>query len=392
MLDAVPGPVRALFVTAAALLLVVPAGAEPPLSRLAASLAAEIARVAAGRAVELAPIQDRTGRGAAFALDLENLVASRLDGPTAREGMRLRVEGVLTETARTIVVSARVVQEPEGRLVDLVSASVDTDPALLALFFFPAPPGRTAIDRVGSQRTSPLEAPVLDLAFLPDDRLLVLFADAVALYRWDESGLVREAQRPLPRPLEPVRAPGGLLLAGDDGVWALTSRAPRAALFAVEGHRLEPRLEAEAVPWPGSESGLRFRSGTNLMEARLASLGLGPFLRLSGPDLAVDPDGHVRVGTADGPRDTGLRAGPALATLWPGTLAAASPSPPQEADAVFLFQRDDTDLRLLESLPMAGSVRALAARVRAGVARLVAAIEEGDGVHLLVVDLKKARP
>jgi hypothetical protein len=388
----VSGSWRLLFLTASALLFVAPAEAEPPLSRLAALAADQISRVADGRAVELAPIRDRTGRGAAFAHDLEGLVLARLGRPPSGERVRLRVEGVLTETAERLVLSARVVLEPEGRLIDLVSASVDADPTLLALFPFPAPRDRAGIDLLASERTPPLGAPVLDLAFLPDDRLLVLFPDALALYRRDGSGLVREAKRPLPGPLDPVRAPGGVLVARDEDAWALTSGSSRASLFAVERHGLEARLEAEALPWPGSESGVRFRAGTNLIEARLPGLGGGPFLRPSGSDLAVDPEGRLLVGTAEGPRDTGVRAGPALTSLWPGVLAAASPSPPGEPDAILILRRDGAEVKPQDSLPVSGSIRALAGRVYAGVARLAAAVEDEDGVHLLFLDLRQARP
>ena len=60
--------------------LALPAAADSPLNRLAVALADEIARTAQGRPVEIGSIEDRTGRGAAFVLDLRNLLLSRLEG------------------------------------------------------------------------------------------------------------------------------------------------------------------------------------------------------------------------------------------------------------------------------------------------------------------------
>ncbi len=375
-----------------------PVLAEAPLARLATALADQIARVADGRPVEVGPVEDRTGRGAAFALDVRSLVLSRLGGRVllAEAGPRLRIETVLTETPQRLTASARVLAQPEGSLVDLITASVATDPALLALS--PAPPraAPASIDVVGSNQTPPLDGPILDLAFLPDDRLVVLGPEALSLYRWEDGSLVREARGALPGPLETVRAPGGLLLPGDDAVWVLTSRSQRATLFAVEkGSRpLVERLQAAALPIPGSPDGLRYRPGTNLLEGTLPGLGPGPFLafELSDPEVAVDADGQVRLASPDGPKYAGLRAGPALTVLWPGVLAAASAAPPGAVDSILVLAREGAELKLRETLPVSGAVRALAATARGTSVRLVAAVEDPGATRLLVLDLRRGSP
>src|SRR4029077_20458668 len=90
----------------------------------------------------------------------------------------------------------------------------------------------------------------------------------------------------------------------DAAFWALTSRSPRALLFAVEDGRLVERQEAAALPWPGCPSGLRYRAGTNLIEGAIAGVPAGPYLGLddSAPRVAVTTDGSLRTGAAAGPR------------------------------------------------------------------------------------------
>jgi hypothetical protein len=302
------------------------------------------------------------------------------------------------EAPLRLVVSARLVSEPEGSLVDVISVSVPTDPAVLPLSPARPPAGRSGFETVSSSRTPPLQGPVVGLALIGDDRLLVLEPEALALYRWEDSRLVRQAQRPLPGPFETVRMPGGLLLVTEGGlVWAITSRSPRASLFAVEdgGRRLGERLVADALPWPGSPGGLRFRPGTNLLEGNLEGLGGGPFLAVTEAraGVAVAPDGRLRVSAPDGPRSSGLRSGPGLACLWSGILAAASAAPPGAADAIQILERGERDLGLADSLPVPGAVRALAASVHGETARLVAALEAPGGeTYLLLLDLRRTTP
>jgi hypothetical protein len=388
---------RVAVIAAAGLCLGGRAQAESPLSRLAARLTAAIEQVAGERSVELRPIQDRTGRGATFALDLHGLVLERL-GPLGRRspgGPGVRVDSVLIETPHRLIVSARVVAEPEGRLLDLVSVSVPTDPALLALSPVPSLSAPGSIDIVGKARTPPLEGPVLDVVLLPEDRVLLLAADAVALYRFDGANLAQEARRPLPGPLDTVRAPGGLLVPEGGGAWALTSRSPRATFFAVEGgRRLVERQQSPTIRFPGSAEGVRFRPGTNLLEGAVAGLGAGPFLALEPalPVLALGERGQLLLAADDSPRDAGARAGPALAALWPPVFAAASAAPPGGTDAVQLFERTQARVQPLDAIPLSGHVRALGADTRGAGARLVAAVEDEAGTHLLVLDLRRREP
>ena len=253
-----------------------------------------------------------------------------------------------------------------------------------------APP---AVDVVATSRTPPLDGPVLDLAFLDDDRLVVLGPDAVALFVWDAAGLAVESRRPLAGPFLTVRSPGGLLRVAesDRAFWALTSRSDRAQLFAFEERRLVERQEAAAVPWPGCAGGLRYRPGTNLIEGTIAGGPAGPYLGLddTAPLLAVSAEGILRSATADGPP-----TGPALTALWPGAVAASSPRPPGEEDAILIVATTGAgEPRLVESLRVEGAVRALAARERGATVRLVAAVEEPDEVYrLLILDLARPQP
>jgi hypothetical protein len=390
-----PAPPRRTAVALAFLAAALPVLAAPSLVRLAEAFAAEVVRAARGRPVEIAVPEDRTGRGAALALDLRALALDRLRGraTVTESGPRLRVQSVLSETASGLVLSARVVEEPGGRLVDLLSASAPADFSLLALSPMPAPAAPATIDVVSMGRTPPLDGPVLDLAFFGDERLLLLGPDAVALYRWDGAGLALESRRPLSGPLETVRFPGGTLRVAerDAAFWALTSRSPRAWLFAVENGRLVERQEAAALPWPECPSGLRYRPGTNLIEGAIAGTAPGPYLAIddTAPRVAVTADGVLREGAAAGPA-----AGPAVTALWPGVVAASSPRPPGEDDAILIISTSRAEgPRLLDTLRVEGTVRALAGRERGTGMRLVAAIEERDrGARLLVMDLARAQP
>ncbi len=367
--------------------------ATSPATRLARALADAIADAAQGRPLELGAPEDRTSRGAAFALDLRALVAARLQGRSALTdtGPRLRVTWVVSETPQRLVASARVLDEPSGRLVDLLSVSAETDDGVLELARERAPSAGRAIEVVSAARTPPLDAAPLDLAFVDDERLVVLFAEAVALYRIEDTALAREHGEALPGPFAPVRSSGGLVAVAprEAALWVMTSRSPKAVLFALEGRRLVRRHEAGALPWPGCVGGLRFRPGTNLIEGNVAALGPGPFLDLATgeADLAVMPDGRLH--TASATEVDALRVGPTLAPLFGGLLAASSAEPPGRSDAVLLLAREG-GWRAIERLPVDGAVRALAARQRGDTARLVAAIDEaGGGTHLLLLELRR---
>jgi hypothetical protein len=148
-------------------------------------------------------------------------------------------------------------------------------------------------------------------------------------------------------------------------------------LFSLDGSRLTATHQAEVVPWPRVAAGLRFRPGTNLFDVA------GP--GLEGPVLAMEPDeGWVvgadgalaRMGTPD-PAGPARRAGPALARVWAGLIAAASPDPPGEHDRILLFR--DSDSATTASLPVEGAVRALASRRHGASALLAAAVEDAAG-------------
>ncbi len=367
----------------AAMLLVAAAGAPAAtLARLADTAAAEILRAADGRPVDLAPFEDRTGAGT-VAADLQSLVAARLEGhlAAAGPGPHVTVSSSVAQAGARLVWSARVVDE-SGALVDLVSASTAWDPGLLPLVPGPGGAGAEAVDVLERATTPPIEGRIVALAFAGDERLLVLFDDALALYRRDGLALRLESRRELPGPLVPVRFPGGLLVATEreSACWALTSRSPRAVLFSMEGSRLVPTHQADALPWPRAPAGVRFRPGTNLLDVALAGVE-APLLALE-PDegWVVGPEGtiaRVAAPPGPGPSATPRRAGPAIALLWPGMLAAAGPEAPGEHDRILLLP--DGENGTAGSLPVDGSVRALAARRHGRGALLAAAIEDARG-------------
>jgi hypothetical protein len=367
--------VRAL---AAVLLLAAASAPAASLARLADPAAAEVLRVAAGRPVELAPSEDRTGSG--LAADFDSLLRARLDGrvPAATAGERVVVRAVLAAAGPRLVWSARLVEEPAGALADVVSVSAPWDAAWLPLAADRARAGTgEGLDVLERAVTPPLDGRVLALAFAGEERLLVLFDDALALYRRDGLALRLESRRELPGPLGPVRLPGGLLVAteGESACWALTSRTPRASLFTIDGGRLAPVQEAEAVPWPRAPAGVRFRAGTNLLEVEMPGIA-GPVLGLEPEEgWAVLGDGTLaRAGaSAASPR----RVGPAIARVWPGLLAAASPEPPGDEDRILFFR--DGEAAPAGVLAVEGAVRALASHRRGGSVLLAAALEAPPG-------------
>jgi hypothetical protein len=234
-------------------------------------------------------------------------------------------------------------------------------------------PGIQARTTLRAQAPAP---DILALAWLDPRRLVALRPDSVALVRLDGDRATLEAEEALPGPRIAVRKPGGLIAGPAGGsVWVMTSRAPRAVLFDIERRGLRPRSEAEALPWPGVP-GLRFRLGTNLIEGALGDHP-GPFVAVA-PGAAVAADGTLLV---SGMTASELRAGNALALLWPGWLVTSSNRPPAEEDALVVVSPD----RVAFELKVAGSVSALAARVEHEKA-LVAVATPAD---LLVVELSR---
>jgi hypothetical protein len=234
--------------------------------------------------------------------------------------------------------------------------------------------------------------PVLALAFLDDARLAVLTEASVGVHRIDRTRLQPVARRELPLPRAPVRTPGGLLLSGDDAFWALTSGMARAVLYALEGNRLEERAQADALPWPETSGGLRYREGTNLLETP-RGLFLTP--RIEG--LAVDAAGRLRpLSPTFEPEAASVGTPPvgaSLAALGAGRVAVSSARPPGVPDQIEVFDRRGDTLRLKGAVAVAGSIRALAARRSPAAPRVAAAVETSTGESaILLLALRIAAP
>ena len=363
------------------------ARAEATLARLADDAAAALLRAARGVPIELGVPEDRTGRGSALSLDLHALIEARLgtgSRPTG-EARRVRVTSVLSEAPGRLVFSARLVEEPGGRLLDLVSVSMASDAGDLSLASVPWPGASGRLDVVRQARTASLPAPVLDLAFLDEARLIVLWAEELGLYRWEDGGLRLESRLALRGPRVAVRSPGGLLAVSEreGSFWAMTSRVARPALFGFEGSRIVEHGSADAVPWPGSRTGLRFRAGTNLIEGTVDGVGDGPFVAIDGDEapLAVTSEGHLL-----GLGEPDQRVGASLAVPRPGIVMTTTALPPPEADALVAIERRPP-FATLARLPVDGSVRALAARSAGNRSRIVAAVERDDATHLLALEV-----
>ena len=363
------------------------ARAEATLARLADDAATALLRAARGVPIELGVPEDRTGRGSALALDLHALIEARLPAgaPPPADGRRVRVTSVLSEAPGRLVFSARLVEEPGGRLLDLVSVSMAAGAGDLSLASVPWPGASGRLDVVRQARTPALSQPVLDLAFLDDTRLVVLSPEELGLYRWEETGLRLDARQSLRGARQAVRTPGGLIAVaeGEGSFWAMTSRVGRPTLFGVEGSRIVERGSADAVPWPESRTGLRFRAGTNLLEGAIEGLGEGPFLAVEAAEsaLAVAGDGRLL-----GLGDADQRVGANLAVPRPGVVVTSTALPPPEADALVAIERSPP-FAMLARLPVDGSVRALAARPSGNRSRIVAAVERAEGTHLLALEV-----
>jgi hypothetical protein len=261
-------------------------------------------------------------------------------------------------------------------------------PAFAAVFLAGGARAGT-LEVVSRVRTPSVAERVLDLAVADDETVVALSAEAVCLYRWSRDGLRLESRQPLPGPAAPVRVPGGLLGPLDESgaFWALTSCASAAALFRIEGRQLKAVSEADALPWTGSPEGLRFRPGTNLVDGRIASLGIGPFLAVE-PGVAIARDGRLR--TSDEDEDGALRAGAALASLGDGLFAVSAPQPPGSDDVLRLIERAPQGLSEVLSLPLDGAIRSLAFRPRGRALRVWAGIEgQGGESYFVVLDLSR---
>jgi hypothetical protein len=372
----------------ACLLQATPVVAEVPLVRLAEQFAGEIERTAAGRSVEVLQTEDRTGRGATTALDLADLLVTRLEGRVSvrDRGPRLSIAPTLSEDARRLTLSARVVELPAGRLVDLLSVSVEKDPTRLPGSSIPSPPTRGRFEIVSANRTAAFPDPILDLAFIDEAHLLVVFPESVVLLRRQGGDVEIVARLDLPGPCLPVRAPGGIVVPADEAgaFWVLTSNASRAVRVSLEGGTLTQTDSSDSLPLEGSSGGLRYRVGTALLEGLGPGLGPGPHLAFDGP-LAVSARGELLHTAPRPPGDAAsIRSGPALATLWPGVAAAASADPPGSRDTIQLVALDRVPPVVVETIPVEGAVRALGSRQLVANERALLAVGvELDGRHHL---------
>jgi hypothetical protein len=366
------------------LLATVPRSAEPPLARLADRFAAEIERVSGGEPVELLPPQDLTAGDRRLAADLLELTESRLRGrvPLASAGPRLIVTSALSETARELLVSARVVRAPERVLVDLIAASAELTSERLSAAAARARSEQARVEVISAGRTPPLEGPVLFLLPIDAERLLVLLPGTVELYRWGDSGLALLDRHPLSVTRRPMRAP-----APDEPVWVLEAGAAEAVLLEVRGDRLAERARAAAVPWPGAASGLRYRIATPLLEGLPPPFGGGPVLTVEAlPSGTLVVSADARLVLPDG-TPTELRVGPSLAWLWSNVVAAPSAEPPGPRDSILIIALSPTGAAPIDSIEVAGAVRALGSLADGTQVRLVAGVDDGDESHLLLLRL-----
>jgi hypothetical protein len=259
--------------------------------------------------------------------------------------------------------------------------------ALLLLFqttLLKPPPPAPRVVELSRVSTGVLTERVLDLAFVDGSSLLVLAPEALSLYHLEGSDLRLVDRKPLTGPLRPVRAPAGMLLLADGEAfcWALTSVTPRATLFAVTRRGLDVQSEADAIPWPGVDGGVRFRAGTNLVSAAIPGIE-GPSLRLLAADepWVVGAQGELWTNG----RTSALRVGPALAALWPGLVAAASANAPGSTDDVLVITPSETQAEIVSRFAVPGAVRALAARADGRKRLLAAALETPDNVFRIVL-------
>lgn len=229
-----------------------------------------------------------------------------------------------------------------------------------------------------------LETPVLALTLVGEDELVALSPGSVTHYHLDGLRLTLAARLEVEPEGPAVRFPAGLLRseAGARSVWALASGWPSALLLDLDA-RLHVRSEADAMPWPGTPAGVRFRPGTSLLEADLPALGAPPFLALA-PGAALDR--QARLHRAQGP-PVAVAIGTPLASLPGGGLLAGSATPGSDSDAlIFLSDAAADPCEVRSGLP--GALRALAVAPR-GHGRLfgVLALDGSAGAGLFAVAL-----
>jgi len=371
----------------------VPAAATHPLAALADRAADELIRIAAGHPIQVDLPDDRTGMADA-ALDLQSLLEARLRARAvvARSGPRVRLSSALGRSATRLRLVGRVTAEPGGALVDVLAVSAEVDPDLLELAALPRPP-RGTVTVMSSNVSAPVGARVLDVAFVDDERLIVLMEDGVALYQRDGDALVRRDHRPL-EVSSVVRAPAGFVVvaAGEAAFWVCTNLAEGAVLFTMDGGRLQETQRAAALPWPGSPQGARFRPGTNLIDVGVPGLGSGPHLRAGAGETAwaIAPDGRLGVARVGW---SATRVGSAAALLWKGVWIASSAEPPGATDALSVLSvRDGGAPTVVATFPLQGRVAGIGARARGDRAFVATALALGGAHRLILMEVARDEP
>jgi hypothetical protein len=250
-----------------------------------------------------------------------------------------------------------------------------------------------------------VQAPLADrptaLAFVDEARLLLLTADEVALVRLDGASLSILSRLALSGPRRAARASAGLIFFDHDSstAWVLTNHRARAHLVDLGGDRVTERAEAEAFPWPGSSTGLRFREGTTWIEGEVEGVGSGPFLALARDAGAVAVSTDARLlssfavpGSASEGEDDRPLVGPTLATPWPGWLAASTAAPPGASDRLLLLESSSGRFAEAAAIEVEGAIRAVASRGAGATARLALVTERAGRFRLVFLDLERRAP
>jgi hypothetical protein len=240
------------------------------------------------------------------------------------------------------------------------------------------------------------------LAFVDEGRLLLLTADEVVLLRLDGAAVGVASRLVLPGPRRAARASAGLIAFDRDSsaAWVLTNHRGRAHLVDIDGARLTARAEAEALPWPGSSTGLRFREGTTWIEGEIDGLGSGPFLAVGRPEgtVGVSSEGELLLARSEPPGsalasdDERLVVGPTLAAPWPGWIAASDPRPPGASDDLLLLEERGGRFVEAAAIEVDGAIRAVASRTVGSTAHVALSVESASGPRLLLLDLERRTP
>jgi hypothetical protein len=231
--------------------------------------------------------------------------------------------------------------------------------------------------------------PILALSFVGEGRVLALAAGSLSLWRVDDGPPRIVARSAWAVTTPPVRH-GGAVIVGtpsDGAAWLLSSYLERAQLVRVEGPRLVLVETADAAPWPQAPAGLRYKSGTNLVEgmsadAELDILALDPMSR-----AVVREDGTLLLDATP----AGIRVGSAIASAWPGMLLASADRAPAGEDRVIAWRRTAGAWEECWSIALPGTVSALAARGDSRRADVLVALRTATGAELVHLELRSPR-